>query len=228
MPYHKFFNSFHIKVLACLFMLIDHMGLFLFPQIIELRIVGRLAFPLFAFMIANGYHYTKNRRNYLLRLLIFGAAIQIPYSIVLAQTGSDQMFNIFFTLSLGLLSIMGYEYQRERLDSHSGIVWLFLLAALGQLIAVDYGAYGVILIFLAHVFYSSPLRLTLGWGVLNLLYFFLSRADVVDMSAIQIYSIFSIFIVAAYNGKEGRKAKLLFYIFYPLHIAVLYLISTRV
>ena len=227
MNYPKILNSFHIKILACLFMLIDHIGAFLFPdpQFIGLRIVGRLAFPLFAFMVANGYYYSKNRRNYLLRLLIFGAAIQIPYSIVLSQFGFPQMFNIFFTLSLGLLSIMAYEYQRERFGNHSGMVWMLLLAAVGELIGADYGAYGVILIFLAHVFYASPLRLALGWGALNLLYFFLSEAGAVNMSTIQVYSVFSIFMVAAYNNKEGRKAKLFFYIFYPLHIAALFLIG---
>ena len=65
-----------LKYLACLFMLIDHIGLLLFPQIVVLRDIGRLAFPLFAFMLANGYRHTSNYWHYLLRLSLFAAGFQ--------------------------------------------------------------------------------------------------------------------------------------------------------
>ena len=96
-------STYKIKWLAVLLMVVDHIGYFLFPQQIIFRIIGRLSFPLFAFLIANGYKFTRDKKKYLLRLFIFANIIQLP-SLFMSLP-----FNIFYTLSFGLVCIMIYE-----------------------------------------------------------------------------------------------------------------------
>ena len=75
-------SAFVLKLLAAACMLIDHAGLLLFPSQTWMRAVGRLAFPLFAYFIGEGFYYTKNRLRYFLRIFLLGVACQIPYAVV--------------------------------------------------------------------------------------------------------------------------------------------------
>ncbi|MGI6361534.1 MAG: TraX family protein [Bacillota bacterium] len=218
-------NSFQLKILACLFMAIDHVGYIMFPECMLLRLIGRLAFPLFAFMIANGFYYTKNRRRYLLRLFLFGLAIQIPFYLFT----SSEMLNIFFTLSLGLAAIWLYDLLK---DWHKG--WGFLCVAacavLAQLLHLDYQAYGVLLIFTSYLLFNDLKRLIIPWGIINFANFLLlcltsSQGFHYQWAYIQSFSLVSIIFILMYNRQEGRKATLLFYIFYPSHLAAIYLLS---
>ncbi|MGI5892365.1 MAG: TraX family protein [Bacillota bacterium] len=217
------FKAFDIKVLACIFMFIDHLGYFIFPDLIVLRMIGRLAFPLFAFMIANGYYFTKNRLKYLLRLFIFGLIIQIPYWLFFEGT----VLNIFFTLSLGLAAIWLWDSNKKY---GSAVVLVATCALMAQVINADYGAYGVLLIFFSYLFFNNMPKLILSWAIINIItlivqYFFAPLAAINYITYIQILSLFSLFFIKYYNRKEGRKAPWLFYIFYPAHLSALYLIS---
>src|SRR5205085_4973530 len=96
-------TTFQIKLIAIIAMVIDHIGLFFFPHILLLRIIGRLAFPLFAWLIANGAHHSKNPTKYLTRLFLFALLAQIPF--ILINRLIDPSFwelNVLFTLFLGL------------------------------------------------------------------------------------------------------------------------------
>src|SRR3989344_960795 len=99
-------TAFHIKLIAIITMVIDHVGLYFFPDLLILRIIGRLSFPLFAWLIANGVHYSHNAKAYLTRIFLFALLSQLPYLLVNRQI--DPRFaglNIFFTLFLGLCAI---------------------------------------------------------------------------------------------------------------------------
>jgi hypothetical protein len=217
-------TAFDIKIWACFFMLIDHIGFFFFPDLIIFRLIGRLCFPLFAFMIANGFFFTHNRLQYLLRLAIFGTVIQLPYWLFF----TDSTLNIFFTLSLGLASIWLWHSGKKRAPALA-LLLVTACAVAAEFIHADYGAYGVLLIFFAYLFFNNLPKLAWAWVIINIATF-LIKIFLVDgadnfINYIQPAALLSLFFLHKYNRKEGIKAPLLFYIFYPTHLAALYLIS---
>src|SRR5882724_7582394 len=98
-------TAFTIKIIAIITMIIDHIGLFFFPTVPELRLIGRLSFPLFAWLIANGAYHTHNIRLYLKRLVICAIVSQVPFIMVNKHLDSDiWLLNVVFTLSIGLVA----------------------------------------------------------------------------------------------------------------------------
>jgi hypothetical protein len=206
-------TNFQIKLLAMLFMVLDHVGYILFPEIEWLRIVGRLSFPLFAFLLTLGYEYTKDFKKYITKILIFAIIIQIPFYLVTKIT----MLNIFFTLFLGLV-ILYIEDKEKNIRGKLLIVFLFVL---GQLINVDYGAYGLIQIYLLRKFRNNKKLLFFSYLVINVVAY-------LYIWEIQMYTMLTLPIIWAYNGKVGYKSKFtkeFFYYFYPSHIAIIFLIQ---
>ena len=123
-------------------MTIDHIGLFLFPQFFVLRLIGRLAFPIFAWLIANGAQHARDTKLYLLRLVSFALISQIPF--FLAHRQLDQTLwglNIFFTLSLGLAAILLIRKTNNKLLH---VIISIAFALIGSLLRVDYGSAGVL------------------------------------------------------------------------------------
>lgn len=202
-------TSFQIKLLAAILMVIDHIGQVFFPNILAFKAIGRLSFPLFAWLIGQGEKYTHNFKIYLLRLIGLGLISQ-PFYYFLFQ---DYRPNILLTLALGLLAI--------RLDkiTHLRLVFTCILALVAQLIQTDYGAYGVFLIVLLSYFDSKKIIAWVLWIFLNL-----GTPIVYSIHPIQLLAIFAPFILLTWNGQQGQKAKW-FYWFYPLHLAVLLLIK---
>lgn len=217
-------NAFQIKCLACLFMLIDHIGILLVtpanPAYPYFRLAGRLALPLFAYMLANGYRHTGNVWKYLLRLAVFAVLIQAVY--YLALNGKD--INIFATLSMGLLSIIAWDKLNQGRDwSIAGLLAVAAAAALAQLLHMDYGAYGVLLIFSCHAFYDRLSLLALIWTILAL-----GAHQLHWVGQNQIFAACALLMIALYNnqpGPHGFWAKWGFYLFYCLHLPLLYGIS---
>ena len=217
-------NVYQLKLLACFFMLIDHIGYLLLPEQMIWRAVGRLALPIFAYLIANGWRYTKSKLNYFLRLLIFALACHLPLVIFVRM----KSLNIFFTLSLGLLAIALWEWsqnlERKRNRYLLGGLLVLAVAWLGQFIKVDYGWFGVLLIFSCHLFHGRWLRLglvTVGLCLLQWGQMLLGSGVISGFNYLQILCVGAFFFLARYNGRQGRPAKWLFYIFYPAHFLLL-------
>ena len=104
-------TSFALKIIALISMFIDHSGYYIMGHFSFFNYIGRIAFPIFAFQISEGYKHTKNLKKYFLRLSLFALISQIPYSLFLLKYhGSPYGLNIFFTLFLGLLAIYLYDY----------------------------------------------------------------------------------------------------------------------
>lgn len=225
-------NSFAIKILGCIFMAIDHIGVILFPKYIGFRVIGRLSFPLFAWMISMGYVYSRNVKKYLSRLLIFAIVMELPFLLpieLLKNTGKDTL-NIFFTLALGLLSIYVYDKTKNK---GMGIVIVLIIGLFGEFIKVDYGLYGVLTIFFFYVFRENYKKLLYSLLLINVLYvigtnytYIIGGYKLTFSSYIQLFSVLALGIVFNYNGQKGRSCKYLFYFFYPVHLIILYLIST--
>ncbi len=207
-------------------MLIDHIGWFLFPQTIVFRTIGRLSFPLFAFLIAEGSVQTKNINSYLNRLIIFGLISQIPYSLIFYLKGENPFsLNIFFTLSAGLFLIKLIQNKKYVLFGGSFI----LLAILDSIIHYDYGVYGLLIILSSYLFIKKPIWGSLALFITTFLESVIIPTGEFNISHIsfanQIFAIFAILPILFYKGAQGRKiSKWYFYFFYPVHLILLALI----
>jgi len=207
-------SSFQLKLIAITSMLIDHTGAVVFPDLIGFRIVGRLAFPLFAFLIAEGYHYTSNLKLYFLRLSIFALISQYPFWLAF---GFDAGLNIFFTLAIGLMAIHLHE-------KYENFILIIGVAFIADLISTDYGMFGVLLIYLMHICRDDFRKMLTYIGVLYIFVFPLSGLLASEDSIqyfIQIFALLSFVFIGYYDGREGIKLKFLFYLFYPVHLLIL-------
>ena len=223
-------TSFALKIIACVCMFIDHSGYAIFGKFSYFNYIGRLAFPIFAFQITEGYTHTKNLKKYIVRLLIFAIISQIPFALFLSKLTNEYSFNIFFTLLLGLFSIIGYDKLSNFILKFVPVV---IFATIGQIANVDYGAYGVILIFVFYLFRNN--KLTTAFGFLfavfinhgrNILVNYLEHGfnpNYIDKQiAIGVCVLASLFPILLYNKKQGKKLKYFLYIFYPAHLLLLY------
>lgn len=215
------FNGNHLKLIAAFTMLLDHAGILLFPRVRLLRILGRLAYPIFAFMIAEGCHYTKNRLRYFLMVFGLGVGCQLVYAIV----GGAAYLNILLTFSCSIVLIYTLQEVYRAKNWKKEFWWSVLFAAgflsaygLQRIITMDYGFWGI----MVPVFGSfAHLRKFPHWASVLLLGVGLLLLSA-DMGGIQHYALLALPLLLLYNGKRGKaNMKYFFYIFYPVHLAVL-------
>ena len=213
-----------LKLLALIAMTCDHVGVSLFPQARWLRIVGRLALPIFAYMIAEGCRYTRSRKLYLLNLLAVAALCQIVYFVAMGSLYMCIM--VTFSLSVGLIYL--WDYSTTRPAPQGGFLVLAALSAVwvlcemplfpGTDFAIDYGFCGVLLpllIYLGQDRWQALVMTALGLLLLSL-----------SQGGIQWFAFFGLIPLAFYRGTRGKaKLKYLFYIYYPVHLAVIWLIG---
>lgn len=207
-----------LKMIALLSMVIDHIGAVLFPEQFVFRLIGRLAFPIFGYLIVEGYIHTHNLKHYGLRLLAFGLLSEVPFD--LAFSGQVLEFghqNIFFTLATGLVGIWIYDKLKHKADLLSAIL-VFILALLAQRLGFDYGLFGVVMIVGIYTIQSrlyQALWIVLMMAMMTVLYAY----------PIQLGAGISAILIYYYDRTKGRylpQWKYLFYIIYPLHLLILY------
>lgn len=225
-----------LKIIAAVAMLIDHIGLMFFPSLTVLRIIGRLAFPIFAFMIAEGCRYTKNKLRHFLTLAAFALVIQVVYFIAM----DSLLMSIFVTFSLSVILIYSLQYFKKCLfDGEctlikkilSGLLFVGLVFGayvLNLYLDIDYGFEGVMVPVFACLFHSDekspPLLKKLDTLPINLIPFCLGLLYMAAVGRpINFYMTLSIPVLLLYSGKRGtKKLKYFFYFFYPLHLVALY------
>jgi len=211
-----------LKMLALITMTIDHIGSRLFPQILLLRIIGRLALPIFAYMIAEGCVYSKNRKRYLFTIAGLGLFCQIVYYVF--DRSLYQCILITFTCSILLIfSIRWAEakpvWYRLLLPPCVLAAVLFVTEGIAYHVPssgfeVDYGFAGAMLPVLIHL---MPTRQTKWMGTALGLIFLAMQSSV-----IQWFSLLALIPLALYGGKRGKKGmKSFFYLYYPLHLAAI-------
>jgi hypothetical protein len=208
-----FIDSFTLKMIAIITMVIDHVGYIFFPEVSAFRIIGRIAFPIFCFLIVEGFQHTRNHLNYLIRLCIFALLSEIPFDLAIQGTIiSWQQQNVFFTLALGLASL----FCLEEMNTHRRYMILLIFVWVAAFfLHCDYGLGGVLLIDIFYKTKKSPwVRLILVTLVMYLFY-----------GTFELYGLIALPLIMLYNGKRGGSAKMLFYWFYPVHLLVLYLVS---
>ena len=231
----RFLSGNILKIIAALAMLIDHVGLFFFPFNIGFRIVGRLAFPIFAYMIAIGTRYTRNKLRYFLNVFTVATVCQIAYFISMKSL----YMSILVTFSLSILIIYSFQYLKlvfikSDTKTHQQLLAVFLfILAVGAAIAVnlcfdvDYGLSGCFVPVFASAFHM-PIEASDKLKRLDNHYVHIAATTLgliilaIDVGTIQFFSLFSIPLLLAYSGKRGKaRMKYFFYIFYPAHLLVL-------
>lgn len=228
----QFLNGFHLKLIAICTMLIDHMGYTLFPGVMWLRCVGRVAFPIFCFLIAEGCVYTHDRKKYAARLLVFALLSEIPYNLMnsgMIWDPYDQ--NVLWTLLTGALVCWLIDWALKKCT-----VWAFVLTGAVMLAAywlleignTDYGGWGMLLVA---AFYCVrrclyPQVAKMAIQAIGLAFF--SIGVMGGYLSIELWSLAALAPIWLYNGQRGFSHKAVqygFYAFYPVHILILSLIA---
>ena len=210
-------------------MLIDHIGAAILARVIIgtgnreiydsymlLRMIGRISFPIFCFLLVEGFIHTSDKKKYALRLGIFALLSEIPFDLAFqSKVVGFEHQNVFFTLLLGFLAMMGEQYLEEIYPIRNTQVILMQLVVFGvcmgvaEFLKTDYGAVGVICIMLLYQFRGKwyyPILAGLPLVVSNWT------------------AIFGYLLTLLYNGKKGLSLKYVFYLFYPIHLLLLYVI----
>lgn len=215
-------NGFMLKCLAVTTMLIDHVGMALYPGETWMRCIGRLAFPIYCFLLVEGAIHTSDRYRYLKRLFLFACISEIPFDLVrtakLFDAGAQ---NVFFTLFLGLLAIELLEKIQTKAYSAIAIVVIVCLAQYGH---TDYGPAGILMILCLYIFYNEKYKKLIILAAINIFAW--------GIGGIQSLAALSIIPMFYYNGTHGSAfkyswIKYSFYIFYPAHLLVLYWLRFR-
>lgn len=216
-------SAFALKMIAVISMCFDHFGYFFNNGSISwCNYLGRLAFPIFAFQISEGYTHTHNLKRYFWKLFLFAIISQIPFNLFEYSFGFDLNLNIFFTLLLGLSAIYFYDKSKNKFI---GLCLASLFIILGEVLKVDYGYLGVFTIFAFFILKKNKLLMTLGFlGIVLIRYV----PNLINFGPhfytylyLALFTFLAIIPIVLYNGKLGPKTKYLLYVFYPLHLFII-------
>ena len=230
-----------LHILAMALMLCDHLWATLLPAQEWLTCVGRLAFPMFAFMAVEGYFHTRSFKRYALRMLVFALLSEIPFDLMYGGTWFYPVHqNVIWTLLIGLLGIRAMEAVREK-----GKLWLYVLtcvgmtalgAALGTLGMVDYYGAGVLTVFVFYFFHGREWWKLLGqilalyWINVRMLGGQVYPMTILGMNvelSQQGLALLALVPIWLYRGRQGHHSKAFqyaCYAFYPVHMLILALI----
>lgn len=231
-----------LKLIAIITMFIDHIaavviyamlmqasrGLMQVPPMLWdaydiMRQIGRVAFPIFCYLLVEGFQRTGDQYRYALRLLGFAFLSEIPFDLALSNVVFETRYqNVMFTLFLGLCVMIVCD-RLESLQWNRWLTWLlevvvmFVGMKVADFLHTDYSGYGVLCIFILYFFrFSKSVQLIQGSAA------FIFGEMILRGSATELLAPLGFIPVAFYNGKRGLKLKYVFYLFYPVHLLVLF------
>ena len=223
-------TSFALKIIALISMLFDHFGDAFFKHFSYMNLIGRFAFPIFAFQISEGFIHTKNIKKYFIRLGLFAIISQIPFMLFCSIFSNSIGLNVIFTLFFGLVSIIAYD----KCNKFFGIIIAIILGISAQILNCDYGFYGVAITFLFYVCNKNKLLLAFSFVVATVIRYTFDvlkyheyGIDILKFAfnyylPYCICTLLSVFFIILYNKKKGPNVKYLLYLFYPLHMLLVY------
>ena len=181
-----------------------------------MRMIGRLAFPIYCFLLVEGFTYTKSVPRYALRLLIFALLTEVPFDLLFNGALLEFEYqNVFFTLWIGLMVMWAYRLIHEKMPMGNALkVVLYVLVLLAgmlsaRMLRTDYDAVGVLAILALYLLrYKKSFQIVGGCA----------------MFLWEVTAPLAFIPIACYNGTRGWKLKYFFYLFYPVHLALLYLL----
>lgn len=222
---YKCLNGFTLKLIAIISMFIDHIGAVFFGEYIIFRIVGRLAFPIFCFLLVIGFIYTSNRFKYGMRLFLFAIISEIPFDLAFYNRFVYLKHqNVFFTLLLGLILMCILDKMKEKPITGNVVINLtfqflaiIVVGILASFLGCDYGFPGILIILAFYIFYYNV-------GMMILLVIYINAGI---LGGIQTFAVTALLPILMYNNKEGcKKYKYWFYIFYPAHLVLIFLLNS--
>ena len=234
-------TSFALHIMAMVFMIFDHLwGVFATDGYLWMTCIGRLTYPIFAFMIVEGYFHTKNLKKYVLRLLIFALISEIPFNLVMSSSWiAPLQQNVLWTFLIGILLIFLNEKANKKALWVRILVFIgtaLLGCLLGIITFVDYNHGGVLIILMFYVFRERKWWVLLGQIVC--LYFI--SVEVISGQfipielfgktfelVVQSFCVLALIPIWLYQGKQGpynKAIRYLYYGFYPAHLLLFALI----
>ena len=229
-----------LRTIAVLLMLSDHIWATYMSFGNWMTYIGRMAFPIFAFQIAEGFVHTSNFKKYSLRLLGFAIVSEIPFNLIYSSRFFNPYHqNVLFTLLLGLLAIYVLDNLKKNFTKKNigiSLLWLALISIAATLGFVDYGFLGMLTVVMFYVLRDFPfawLAQLVGMVLINIVFFeglvypFEIFGRIFEIPY-QGFAVFSLIPIWLYGGRKGKSSKAMqygFYAFYPAHMLVLYLIK---
>lgn len=218
-----------LKWIAIITMFIDHIGaavvektnIYLLPygKVLDftLRFIGRLAFPIFCFLLIEGFYHTRSRKKYLCNLLIFALISELPFEISFLGEIVFGFRNVYWTLAIGMIMMLLFEKIKESALEKINL-WFFLTIAacaiLAEIVHTDYGAIGIILIYILYKLRDDRKQQCICGAI---------------ATAYEITAPIAFLLIYKYNGVRKQKhLKYFFYAFYPLHLLFLYWVRTLI
>ena len=220
----KILSGAQLKYIAFLSMLIDHTNKALIYPILNegilqhisnlFDIIGRIAFPLFAFFVVEGFFKTKNRKKYLTNLFVFAVISEVPFDMFLTSTFfNTRANNVLFTLALSLITIWIIDILKNKLENKPPTLWylvsvvvIIISCFISMQFGLDYEHHSIIIVYLFYIFYNKPV---VGCA--------LSYLSIIT----EVWSILGFGLVLTYNGERGKQNKIINYWFYPVHLLIL-------
>ena len=221
----RIFSGAQLKYIAFLSMLVDHVNKALIYHFLSgegilqrisdaFDILGRIAFPLFAFFLVEGFFKTGNRKKYLASLVIFGIISEIPFDMALSGVFFEpNSNNIMFTLALKLITIWIIDTLKEKMQNMSKYIWypfsfviVGIMCIISMVTGLDYEYHAIMIGYLFYIFYNK-----------RVFAIFLGYLAIFK----EVWSLLGFSLILTYNGKRGKQNKLFNYCFYPVHLLIL-------
>ena len=222
----QFLSGAQLKLTAILSMLIDHVNkALIYPNLVSnngilttvsniFDILGRIAFPLFCFMLVEGFFKTRSRKKYLLNLLIFGVISEVPFDMfTTASFFNTNWNNVMFTLALVLITIWSIDILKEKMQKLPKALWYFvsllivlIMCIVAMFLALDYEHHAILMGYFFYLFHDMR--------IFSILFGYASMYT-------QPWSLLGFGLTLTYNGQRGKQNKWLNYWFYPVHLLIL-------
>ena len=225
-------SSFALHIIAMIFMLCDHM----WATILDyewLTCIGRIAFPIFAFLITEGYIHTSNINKYIKRMVIFAIITEIPFNLMVSASPIYPFHqNVLWTFVISLLTLKYLNFDNTK-NIFKSILIILLAIIIATVTMCDYFGAGVMMVVGFYIFRKSKLLQLLMMIYVNMI-LIQGYSYPIDIAGYTYYfpqqgfAVLSLIFIWLYNGKQGYHAKwfkIFCYAFYPLHMLILYLLT---
>lgn len=226
-------NKLTLQVIAMTAMLIDHIGSILLPGVLALRVIGRLAFPIFAFFVAEGCEKTKNLPRYIRRMALFAVLSEVPFDFAHGSWWNPHSQNVLWTFLIAMLCIYAIKKFRSLCQRQADVILISAIIALAgffsaMFLQTDYAGFGVWAVLIFWVCRDRSWRYSgelLGQGIVcynTTAIHFLKTGEI--MIPLQGFALFALPLIWLYDGEQGphnRTIQYACYAFYPVHLILL-------
>ena len=222
----QFLSGAELKLIAIISMLADHVNKALIYPYLESNhgflafisdvfdIIGRIAFPLFCFMLVEGYFKTRNRKKYLLNLLLFGVISEVPFDMFTTASFFNMNWNnVMFTLALVLVTVCIIDTLKEKMQKRPKALWylvsiliVLVMCIVSMSLSLDYEHHAILIGYFFYLFHDMPV-FAIPFGYASMFK--------------EPWALLGFGLTLTYNGERGKQHKMLYYWFYPVHLLIL-------